>query len=794
MPAAFRFDQSTPGPGTANRSRHDLIPGEKVTCVATSPAAGAGVTFTWEILDKRGSAAVLSSTSGQNVDIGADSDITSFCAFYVLLTVNDNGVITKCARICSVRSPNAGLRPPVFGETSPAAQTLNNNDPDLSTDNAVYTNRSGTGVTEQNPFDWTEWAWEVGLVVEGLANGGGGGGSDTSDNFIDGGSGWLASTSQQPKQFSAIPLLDSVGVVVFPLTSSDVFLAKPGWGRMLGTEGPLVCTWRSTFPIDDSASVLDTLCHYNFGVGGSPGDSGFDSAVLFTAVWSEGVRSWALVTIKAGTPHSEPITLDIEDNVFFEVRLTISVTGTKVEISLEDGPWTTIKESTFAPTKDAYFPLLLGKLDAVVSRSFVIDRVDWTGPSTAFGFAGDIGDGFAWPGGSVTEGQVRAALGTSTGSVPVNNQRITNLATPSGGNDAATKQSSEDAAHTAANDPANIQNAIHSASADFNFNNQKLTGITGGSSLNDAIVLGQLNNAFLDGANLQSLASHLTGPANFAAQLLQNVADPSSAQDVATKNYVDTQLGGKSSILWKWNETNVSQFTVGVDQQSSVVISRQAGRDGPRLRFAFPTKTSGLLLTTIYINDLFLPLVNTDQRRYIFEFRFVGVSDFSHYTEWYSFGPAFMMNKASGGSHYALAAMAQVGTATRGAKVEGGTGVSLSNGTPAWANLGSMMSAGDERNFVAPFRVEMVQRNPAATKPQFKATMYADIPASNAGKLNGGFNSDIAYVADMGALVSGWTSQTLDTVGFAILGTTGTTAGYYFEIDSIVVRKHPMDL
>jgi hypothetical protein len=252
--------------------------------------------------------------------------------------------------------------------------------------------------------------------------------------------------------------------------------------------------------------------------------------------------------------------------------------------------------------------------------------------------------------------------------------------------------------------------------------------------------------------------------------------------------------GAYSQVIWRWNETDASQFSVGVDQQSSVVVSKVLGRDGPRLRIAFPTKITGLQLTTLYINDLSLPLTNTDQRRYSFEFRFVGVADFTHYNEWYSFGPAFMMNKASGASHYALAAMAQVGTATRGAKVEGATGVSLSNGTPSWVNLGTMMSAGDERNFVAPFKIDMVQRNIAATKPQFKATMYSTIPGSNVAVLNGGFNSDIAYVADMGALVSGWTSQTLDTVGFAILGNTGTTANYYFEIDSIVVRKHSMDL
>lgn len=167
--AEFRFDQVTPGLGTPNRSRHDLVPGEVITLTATTPAPGPGITYTWEILDKRGSAAVLSSTSGQVVTIGPFGDINQPSAFKVQLTVNDNGSISKSVRICSVRTLLANLRVPVFGETAPAAQTLDSNNPDLSTDNAVYTDRSGTGVTEQNPFDWTEWAWELVTQVEALS-------------------------------------------------------------------------------------------------------------------------------------------------------------------------------------------------------------------------------------------------------------------------------------------------------------------------------------------------------------------------------------------------------------------------------------------------------------------------------------------------------------------------------------------------------------------------------------------------------------------------------------------------
>lgn len=173
MPAQFRYDQATPGAGVAGRARHDLVPNEIITLVATSPLPGAGVTFSWEILDKRGSAAVLSGTSGTSVSIGINTAIVAMCGFLVELTVDDNGVITKSRRPCSVRSTNAGIRPALFPETAPEAQKLSLNSPDLSTDNALYVDRSGTGITEQNPFGWSEWAWEIVVAIEAGAGGGG---------------------------------------------------------------------------------------------------------------------------------------------------------------------------------------------------------------------------------------------------------------------------------------------------------------------------------------------------------------------------------------------------------------------------------------------------------------------------------------------------------------------------------------------------------------------------------------------------------------------------------------------
>ena len=167
----FRIDQATPGAGTSNVSRHDLVVGEIISLVATSPT-GPGITYSWEILDKVGSAAVLSAATGISTSIGPFAQILSPCAFLIRLTVNDNGNVTTVDRIASVRTTALGVRVPLFPETAPVSNTLGSNNPDSSTDNAVYTNRAGTGVAEKNWRGWAEWAYEIALAVE--AGGGGG--------------------------------------------------------------------------------------------------------------------------------------------------------------------------------------------------------------------------------------------------------------------------------------------------------------------------------------------------------------------------------------------------------------------------------------------------------------------------------------------------------------------------------------------------------------------------------------------------------------------------------------------
>jgi hypothetical protein len=170
--AEFRIDQTTPGPGTPGRSRTDLVAGEVITLVATEPV-GVGVTYAWELIDKAGAGASLTATTGTSVNIGASGgQIPELSSFKVRLTANDNGTITVTERIACVRSTVTGLRRALFAETSPGSQSFSDNDPDLSTDNDVYADLAGTGITGQNWRGYAQWLSEVVDIVEGLSGGG----------------------------------------------------------------------------------------------------------------------------------------------------------------------------------------------------------------------------------------------------------------------------------------------------------------------------------------------------------------------------------------------------------------------------------------------------------------------------------------------------------------------------------------------------------------------------------------------------------------------------------------------
>jgi hypothetical protein len=177
------------GTGAAGRSRVDLLPGEVIELEVVSPT-GPGVTYLWELTDKAGSSAALTSTTAASTQIGSSgAQITELNGFKIRLTANDNGTLSSTERIACVRSTVTGLRPALFAETAPASARLAANDPDLSTDNSQYGDLAGTGVAGQNWRGYAQWQWELLQVVEGLVGG------NTSETEIDFGTAPVGSAS-----------------------------------------------------------------------------------------------------------------------------------------------------------------------------------------------------------------------------------------------------------------------------------------------------------------------------------------------------------------------------------------------------------------------------------------------------------------------------------------------------------------------------------------------------------------------------------------------------------------------
>lgn len=159
--ASFKINQGIDG--AVGISRHDLVPNAVVTLQAVSALVGS--TFAWEILDKVGSTAGLSSPTGASVNIALGVDDQP-CAFLIKLTETNGTTVTEDIRIASVRTLSAGLRIPLFREAASPSNSFAVHAGN-STDNASYDDFAGLGATANNWRGWAEWAREVVMAVEG---------------------------------------------------------------------------------------------------------------------------------------------------------------------------------------------------------------------------------------------------------------------------------------------------------------------------------------------------------------------------------------------------------------------------------------------------------------------------------------------------------------------------------------------------------------------------------------------------------------------------------------------------
>lgn len=304
-------------------------------------------------------------------------------------------------------------------------------------------------------------------------------GSTTKDDFFDGAAWWVNTSSNgTAKHFASLTAqgFPSSGVVQLKATTdatSTAEMARLKHGCVLGTSKNIIQTWR-VCPIEAPAAA--GTGDISFGLLATDGTDG----VLLNLSRTSSTDTWQLGTTSGGVTSTDALT--VAAGTYYEFRLTVSTTGTVVEVAVDGGAFSTILTGAHAPAAKVYAPYAKAKNSTGSGKvACAFDFVDTVSDRTALS-----------PGTFVDDNAPFGALGISA-------------ATPaavgtSGSAGSSGRASASD--HVHAITAATIIAAMASAGSDLSLNSHKLTSVT----------------------------------------------DPTSAQDAATKAYVD---GGTISIVSK---------------------------------------------------------------------------------------------------------------------------------------------------------------------------------------------------------------------------------------------------
>lgn len=245
---------------------------------------------------------------------------------------------------------------------------------------------------------------------------------------------------------------------------------------------------------------------------------------------------------------------------------------------------------------------------------------------------------------------------------------------------------------------------------------------------------------------------------------------------------------GAGSVIWRWNETDTSEFLIAHSGLSpDVALSVVSEEGGPALAVTFPTKTSGDRATFVVVNtpDLVLSKDAFNRYRYAISFRVVGTPIAS---EWYGVGPAYLCSRAAGAGFYGVGAISLFTANCRALKVEGGV-YTGAGATPSGGGLGVSGSGK-----LTQFRSEVSAVHAPASSPTFRNAheVTAVGGSGNSGRYND-LSASAYYVAQLGAWGAGWGSAVLDSVGICFNGNVGGTAGPVWKLDHICVLRLPID-
>lgn len=289
--------------------------------------------------------------------------------------------------------------------------------------------------------------------------------------------------------------------------NSRVMAVRANAGLVRDTDKPIVIGGRLTI-VDETPEVSDDECAWL--IGGVDQDL-FAGNGVFLFAPLDGGRVFKLAILTAGTPAYTDLTLPAlgaEDS--YRIRLTILPGSVLVEAAVNLGAFATIATVTAATPAVVYHPLVQNeRSDGAGNRSVVVDYVEWSGYR-----------------------DTSAAAASAPYIAPVSN-----FAT---GDDVATV-ASDLAAHDGAGGAAHA-NAVAAGAAGFmtGADKSKLDGIEASADVTDD-------------ANVRAALAAATADVAFNAKKLTGVADPASAQDAATKAYVDA---ARTNVVTESSDTH----------------------------------------------------------------------------------------------------------------------------------------------------------------------------------------------------------------------------------------------